>query len=48
MKVTIDSGEDLKKVLEVIGAMYGVRLSVADAPELTDDLGDQGIVKVRH
>ena len=48
MQVTIDSGEDLDKVLEVVGALFGVRLVVAGGAQLTDDLGDQGIVKVRH
>ena len=52
MQVTIDSGEDLDKVLQVVGAMYGVRLTAAEKatekPELADDLGDPGIVKVRH
>lgn len=45
MQVTIDSGEDLKHVLEVVGALYGVRLVVADEA-MADD--DQGIVKTRH
>lgn len=48
MQVTIDSGEDLKRVLEVVGALYGVRLTVVDDTTPDDDLGDQGIVKVRH
>ncbi|MCU1431796.1 MAG: hypothetical protein JWP95_901 [Actinotalea sp.] len=47
MQVTIDSEEELERVLEVVGAMYGVRLTVVDEQRF-DDLGDQGIVKVRH
>ena len=48
MQVTIDSDEDLERVLEVVGALYGVRLTVADEQRPGDDTGDQGIVKVRH
>lgn len=48
MQVTIDSSEDLDHVLAVVGALYGVRLTVEAKADLFDDTGDQGIVKVRH
>ena len=49
MQVTIDSNEDLGRVLEVVGALYGVRLTVADEKLPSDlDDGDPGIVKTRH
>ena len=48
MQVTIDSGEDLEHVLEVVGALYGVRLTVARDELPGDETGDQGIVKIRH
>ena len=43
MKVTFDSGEDLDKVLQVVGAMYGVRLTVAAKiePAAEDDQGQE-------
>lgn len=47
MQVTIDSSEDLERVLDVVGALYGVRLTVAQ--DKADDSGeDQGIIKIRH
>lgn len=50
MQLTLDSDEPLERVLEVVGALYGVQVQVAGPKEPTDldDSGDQGIVKVRH
>lgn len=46
MQLTLDSEEPLEHALRVVGALYGVRLTVVQE-EQDDDSGDR-VVKVRH
>lgn len=54
MQLRIDSDEPLERVLDVVGAFYGVRLRVDDKSGIPDPVpgeledGDQGITKPRH
>lgn len=46
MQLTLDSEEPLEHALRVVGALYGVQLTVVEDDE--DDSSGDRVVKVRH